>query len=221
MKYYNLHTHCLPSDDETKEAFTLYNLNREELYGIPDLPENCGATAGIHPWWLYGTADRNDMLERLRFLLADAAVFAVGECGLDGNTGVPLSEQAKWFLAQTELAEEAGKPVIIHCVKAYNELIRLRRDFKPSRPWIIHGFRGKPQLGAELVRHGFYLSLGENFNRLSFTTVPVNRVFAETDDGCVPVEKAYARIGEAWKIPPDALQEQIRSNFRLLFPESR
>lgn len=55
---------------------------------------------------------------------------------------------------------EAGKPLVIHLVKAVDELLKVKRDLRPSNPWIIHGFRGKAALAEEYLKHGFYLSFG-------------------------------------------------------------
>ena len=60
------------------------------------------------------------------------------------------------------LAEEVGKPLVIHLVKAVDELLKVKRDLRPSNPWIIHGFRGKAALAEEYLKHGFYLHSGRN-----------------------------------------------------------
>lgn len=115
-------------------------------------------SAGLHPWdtekpfdWLW--------LERT---VADPRVVAVGECGLDRIKGAPLEEQEKLFRRQVALSELIGKPLIIHCVRAYAEMLRLRAELKPSQPWLIHGFRGKSELARQLIAAGFLLSLPKN-----------------------------------------------------------
>ena len=72
--------------------------------------------------------------------------------------------QKEVFLAQANLAEETHKPLIIHCVKAWADLIACKKAVKPEMPWIIHGFRGNGELASQLVRLGFYLSFGDRFN---------------------------------------------------------
>lgn len=220
MDYYNIHTHCFPAGRE-EDVFTLYNTAPEDFLLLPSLPPNCGVSVGIHPWRLDSKEDWEDTLLQMGSLLSRKEVMAVGECGLDGNVPVPLPVQLKWFRAQTELAEATSRPVIIHCVKAYNDLIRARKEWHPRQPWIIHGFRGKPELGAELIRHGFYLSLGLHFNRQLCTQVSPEYLFLETDDSPVSVRRVYEEAAEVWNISAGVLQRQIGSNFNLLFAGSR
>ena len=75
-----------------------------------------------------------------------------------------LRWQYRWsFEYQARLSVELGKPLVIHLVKAMSELLKLKQQIKPANPWIIHGFRGKPALAEECLRHGFYLSFGEKY----------------------------------------------------------
>lgn len=148
-------------------------------------------SVGIHP-----LSYRHVTAESLRLLSALAAepnVVAIGECGLDPNIplqdGVaPLSRtqiisgQTELLRIHFELSERLGKPMILHIVKAFPEIITLKKLWKPTQPWIIHGFRGKPQLAAELIRHGFYLSFGRRYNPESLQSTPVGRILRETDD---------------------------------------
>lgn len=134
---------------------------------------------GIHPW-LADKADQTS-LQRLRSLAADDRVVAIGEAGLDARRGPQLSLQNPIFRYQAELASELGKPLIIHAVATFPQIIALRRELRADVPWIVHGFRGKPQLAAELVRHGFYLSLGTNYNQSVPSAVPTDRLLHETD----------------------------------------
>ncbi|MDE6655144.1 MAG: TatD family hydrolase, partial [Muribaculaceae bacterium] len=68
-----------------------------------------------------------------------------------------------------------------HIVRAFPEIIRLRRQEQPTQRWIIHGFRGKPELARELLRHGFDISIGREFNTASAAIIPPDRLFHETD----------------------------------------
>ena len=70
-------------------------------------------------------------------------MLAVGEAGLDKLAEAPLTLQIEVFEYQARLAEEANKPLIIHLVKAVDELLKLKQKIQPVKPWIIHGFRGK------------------------------------------------------------------------------
>ncbi|MCM1355457.1 MAG: TatD family hydrolase [Staphylococcus sp.] len=140
-------------------------------------------SVGIHPWNF-----RNVTIQSIRLLhslAAEPSVVAIGECGLDavgrGDREAVLCEQTELLRIHFMLSETLGKPMILHIVKAFPEIIALRKLWRPSQPWIIHGFRGKPQLAAELVAHGFHLSFGRRYNPASFAFTPPSRRLRETD----------------------------------------
>lgn len=134
---------------------------------------------GIHPW-LADRATEADVA-RLRELAADGRVVAIGEAGLDARRGPELAVQMPVFRMQAELAMQLDKPLIVHAVATFQQVIALHRELGAAVPWIVHGFRGKPQLATELVRHGFYLSLGARYNPAVPTVVPADRLLRETD----------------------------------------
>lgn len=151
-------------------------------------------SVGIHPWNVGRVTDRS--LRLLASLAAEPQVVAIGECGLDGVAEAVRSDFAakgggrrEILAAQTELlhmhfalSEQLGKPMILHVVKAYDEILRLKKLWRPSQQWVIHGFRGKPQLARQLLDHGFYLSFGRKYNAESLALTPPSRLLRETDD---------------------------------------
>lgn len=142
-------------------------------------PEGYLYSVGIHPWES-ATASEADFKAILDDL-SDANVVAIGECGLDRLRGPELAIQRDVFVRQLELAEKAGKPVIIHCVRAFDELLRLRKQLRPSVDWIVHGFRGKPELARQLADTGMYLSLGRKYNPAVLSVVNPSQILHETD----------------------------------------
>lgn len=147
-------------------------------------------SVGIHPWNVFRFTS-TDLLA-LRALAAEPQVIAIGECGLDPNLhdgpGGCL-DRAEILAAQTpllrfhyELSERLGKPLILHIVKSFPEIIALKKLWKPVQPWIVHGFRGKPQLARELLNQGFYLSFGTRYNPDSLALTPPSRLLRETDE---------------------------------------
>ncbi|MCM1519421.1 MAG: TatD family hydrolase [Lachnoclostridium sp.] len=150
-------------------------------------------SAGIHPWNA-ALAD-NESFVRLRELAFMPEVVAIGETGLDAAVDVDEAIQEELFKKHIELARLTGKPLIIHCVRRYNELMAIRRDSGADVPWIIHGFRGKPQLAQSLARQGFYISFGERFNPASFDTVPASQRLIETDESQLSIEEIARAAG--------------------------
>jgi TatD DNase family protein len=117
---------------------------------------------GVHPW--HAETWNDDVAARLTAKAHDPRVLAIGEAGLDKLRGPDMETQMRAFEEQARIAESVGKPLIIHCVGRYNEIMSLRKRMHPSVAWIIHGFRGKPQLAQQLLDAGFHISLGERHN---------------------------------------------------------
>ena len=117
-------------------------------------------SVGIHPW----STTSPVTLAQLRALVRaarDTRVVAVGECGFDCLRGGAPDIQRRLFDFHARLAEHVGKPLIIHAVRSVDELMVARRRLRPTVEWVIHGFRGKPELARQLIRAGYSLSSRE------------------------------------------------------------
>jgi TatD DNase family protein len=174
------------------QANTLYNVRiNDEPLSLPHGPR-LFFSVGIHPW----DADRfhPGWLDTLNMLLNYQQVVAIGECGMDKNTDIPLNVQQEVLERQLIVSEICRKPLILHCVGCFNELIALREKHSPTQHWIIHGFRGKPELATQLLRAGFHLSFGEKFNAESVLATPLERLLVETDDSELDIEDVVLRI---------------------------
>lgn len=178
---------------------------------------------GLHPWHI----DRQDIKAALNKIAGcgdDSKLLAIGECGLDKTITTALPVQTEVFNAQIQLAEQLGKPLIIHCVRAYNELMQLKKSHRRTKVgWIIHGFNGNPLLAGQLLKLGFYLSLGKallgNDNaRQTLAQMPLDRLFLETDAADnVRISDIYAAAAKITGWDTQSLQQQIRTNFQRVF----
>lgn len=199
MKFIDIHTHN--KSEET--TYAIFNSNGEPTTGC--------ASVGIHPWDV-----DNNWEERFRTIkeLAKAPdITAIGECGIDrAHSGAGLELQTEVFRAHITLSEELKKPLIIHCVKAVDNIISQYKECKPQQAWIIHGFRGKPQQAEQLTRAGLYLSLGEHFNAESAKVIPADKLFIESDESSTPVEEIYAAVAAARRCSTEELACQVSDN---------
>lgn len=184
----DIHTHHFPPVGQR----AIYNIRIDGHDFEFVRQENLHYSAGIHPWDVE-KVDKN-WLEKLYNTLLDKDVVAVGECGLDKNIAADYEHQAQLFLYHIQLSEELLKPLIIHCVGYFNELIELRKKLNPIQDWIVHGFRGKPQLAQQLLQAGFHLSFGEKFNPESVRLCPTDRMLIETDESQLTIEEVYERV---------------------------
>lgn len=174
-------------------------------------------SAGIHPWFI---ADEDDLVRQEAWLArqaADKRVIAIGEAGLDKRCDTPWSLQIKAFRVVIQTAEEAKKPLIIHCVKSANELISLKKEYNPAMPWIIHGFRGKKELAESLIAHGFYLSFGEHFQEEALRCVPADKLLLETDESLASIELTYSKVSMLRGISSHELQATLGFTAEQLF----
>ena len=171
---------------------------------------------GIHPWNI-SLENTENLIVDFDKRVVDNRCISVGECGLDKLCKVPLDLQERVFLHQIAKSEELGLPVIIHCVKVVDELLRIRKELHPRQPWIFHGFRGKRELLQQLLSHGFYISFGINHNVESLRSCPLERIFLETDDVEQPISILYNKVCEEIQISALTLENSIQKNFMRVF----
>lgn len=139
-------------------------------------------SVGIHPW----DTVKPVTLTQLRVLVNNARserVVAIGECGLDRLRGADMKYQEEVFRFQARLARKLGKPLVIHCVRAYDILLRIAKEMHPKPgEWILHGFRGKPALARQLLDAGIDISLGvKHHPDLPGEIIPTERLYRESD----------------------------------------
>ena len=208
MGYCDIHTHQMPFH---KEDIAVINRIVSPMGDMQpgSLPDTVIRSYGIHPWYIYNVKEQMDLL---RVLVSGSGVVAIGEAGLDTLAESPMDLQKEVFLAQANLAEETHKPLIIHCVKAWADLIACKKAVKPEMPWIIHGFRGNGELASQLVRLGFYLSFGDRFNPSALRAAWPDFLFLETDDKSIDIRGVYQNVAEALDIPEEKLRIQIAKN---------
>ncbi len=211
----DFHTHQTPADTVTSVRSLL--ITEEEKITPHDL-----FTIGIHPWYSEDI-DIDSQLLLLQGLIKRNNVIAVGEIGLDKHRGAPIEKQIELFENQVLIAEKDHKPVIIHCVRAWSELLESRKRLKPTTPWAIHGFRGQSEIAKLLINSGIYLSFGpETLNaseglQEAIRTVPLDRLFIETDDADVSLKYLYTTVSKIKSITYRDLDEQINYNFAEFF----
>lgn len=140
------------------------DLNR--VAEVPEAPEGGFWSVGYHPWSLPAQPDVEAMRGRLLEALKRPGVVAVGECGLDVRQGPPLEVQLPVFEMQADVADSAGLSLVVHAVKGWPEILELKARH-PGARWMVHGFRGKPELARQLLDAGMWLGFGPRFNPAS------------------------------------------------------
>jgi TatD DNase family protein len=213
MQFFNLHTHKFTNQETVLELVNQYPQEFETAIPFYSI--------GIHPWYI----DEERLEADLRIIeskLQETNCLALGECGLDKRIEIPLELQQMVFERQLLLAQKQNKPVVIHCVAAYQEVIACKKRLKITVPMIIHGFSKNKQVAKELIDNGFYISFGKYLLRNSelevvFQSIPNDRFFLETDTVEEGIEEVYALAAKYKKWSIDELQQQIKSNFAAVF----
>lgn len=217
MDFFNLHTHKGTNQANVTELVNQYP--REFDSEIPYY------SIGIHPWYIDKEQVEAD-LAIIETKLKERNCLAVGECGLDKRIEIPLDLQQIVFEKQLLLAQKCNKPVVIHCVAAFQEIIETKKRLLISVPMIIHGFSKNEQLAKQLLDNGFYLSFGKYLLQSRslgtaletiFKNVPNNRIFIETDTVEEGIEKVYEVAANCKEISMVDMQEIVRSNFTAVF----
>ena len=121
------------------------------------------------------------------------------------------------FEKQILLAEAMGKPLIIHCVKAFNELVELKRKFRPNVPWVVHGFRNNVNIARMLLREDIRLSIGEKYQLPVLQEIPLEYLLTETDESRMPVRDIIKSIAEVRRVTAEELSMQIAENAGKIF----
>ena len=133
------------------------------------------------------------MESRIRAALTEEKSVAVGECGLDFYRNLsPADTQRRVFRAQIRLAQELGKPLVVHARAAEPEALRILREEFGGRDWRIHlhCYTGDRDTAVRYLEAfdslciGFTGCIGFRGNdalREVVRAVPLGRLLVETD----------------------------------------
>jgi TatD DNase family protein len=231
--FIDIHTHRLTT---TSGVISVPNFSQKDLKNGFYTEGSLWASVGLHPWLLTKENFEKDF-EKLSQLADNQNIIAIGECGLDKLKGENLAFQATAFEAQIRLAESVSKPVVIHCVRAFGEIVAIKKRLKPTVPMIIHGFNKNVKVLDELLKHGFYISIGaailpkngiytegsrnnrENSPFLEILPkIPLDRLFFETDDAeNVDISTIYETAARVLKMDVNDLKSITCNNFLRMF----
>ena len=212
-KFINLHTHKFSNLSDVIEVVNQYPW--EFNASIPNY------SIGIHPWYIDENRLESD-LEIIKEKLQLNECLALGECGLDKRIEIPLDLQISVFKKQLEIVKQTKKPIVLHCVAAYDEVIAIKREMKIENPMIIHGFSKNEQVAKSLLNNGFYLSFGKYLLRNPdlekvFTFAPENQILLETDTIEESIYQVYEKAASIKGISVEEMKTIVFTNFSRIF----
>jgi TatD DNase family protein len=213
MQYYNLHTHQFTDDSAILELVNQYPWEFD-----PSIPQY---SIGIHPWYINEERLESD-LKVIEEKMQLKQCLALGECGLDKRIEIPIKLQIEVFEKQIALAEKYQKPLILHLVAAFDELLAVKKRLNISVPIIIHGFSKNNQVAQQLLDNGFYLSFGKYLLRNPelkevFQAVPNDRFFLETDTIEESLEQVYRLAAHYKGVTVAEMKTLVEQNWKAIF----
>ncbi len=177
---------------------------------------------GLHPWHIEKETCE-EQLRELRIAVHEKRCLAVGECGLDKLSKVDFVLQQEVFVEQIRIANEVKKPLIIHCVKAFNELVNCLNLNDNQVPVIVHGFNNNENIARILVNEGLHFSFGkallgyDSNAAKAIKNVGRKNFFLETDDADISIKYIYRKASDILGIDEEIIKQQLQANFETVF----
>lgn len=211
--FLDFHTHSLSDEDNVLDIISLHpGVERKHKW----------YTTGYHPWWTLELLNEQELHHIGNTIQSDPWCLGVGECGLDRLKGGAAHLQMQNLMLQIELANQLGCPVIIHCVRAYHDLLYVYRNMAKT-PWVIHGYRRHAALAKQILDAGIMISVAPDRNmKPSFTEtlkyVPLDQVFIESDsDRSIPLKERYSIFSEIRQLRVQDIRQQMLENAKIFF----
>ena len=214
IQYYDIHTHKTTENDTS--VLSIRNIDRDFWQAGAGMP----CSLGLHPWHLL---QGNLAIESLREYAVLHNVFAIGECGLDKLCDTEVELQQCFFMQQIQIANQLEKPLIIHCVRAFEELKVLLKQEKCNVPVVIHGFNKKVAVAWKMLAEGYYLSFGaallngQSAASSVFSCIPAAKFLLETDDAGCSIRDIYNAAAKIRKTGEETIILQVQNNFKNIF----
>ncbi|WP_282630862.1 TatD family hydrolase [Empedobacter sedimenti] len=211
--FLNAHTHHL---SHQSDVLDLYNQFPEAINDEAQL-----FSVGIHPAYIK-TSSIEEELEIILQNLSNKNCLAIGEIGLDKLCETNFELQIDVFERQLQLASEYHFPVIIHSVRAYQEILHIRKKLKLTIPFIFHGFNKNEQILNQIVAQNCYASFGKNllYNKnlqIIFAKLSANHFFLENDASEISIKEIYTIAAEIRNSTIEELQLQQAENWKSVF----
>lgn len=209
VNFVNIHTH-----NPQNSGLEIGNFRLGADSARPESP----FSAGIHPW---DCGMPEEQFGGLISALRNIPCVAIGEIGLDKVCDVDWGLQKQRFQAQLIIAGERQLPVVIHCVRAFQECLTMLEK-QALRGVVFHGFIGSAEVAKSIISKGYYLSFGTTAfaspkTLSALKVVPLERVFLETDTATTPIEELYTKVAQLRGIEISELKKIIIDNFNTIF----
>ena len=204
IPYIDIHTH---QDLSAADVIAVRN------YDFDMMPIGL-ASIGVHPWQSVIINSDADFISRSMKEVEKKCrmpqIVMIGETGLDALKGADMDIQKELFMRHINLSEKLGKPLIIHCVKAAEEILSIHKQLHPTQQWLIHGYRKKEQLAKQFLQQGIALSFGSHFDAEAMKAAfKANLLWLETDESDVAIKDLYQEASSVLSVSLEELKLNI------------
>lgn len=211
--YINIHTH--------RKAYYADEIAVRNAYHRPPTDLKYPVSCGLHPWLI----DRCYSLEWMKAIeqsLNQENVWAIGECGLDKAIKTDLELQKSILQVHVNWAEKMGKPLVIHCVRAYYELLPFIKNSQAI--FLLHGYKGSEEQSKQLLKFdNVFFSFGKRLFQAdegylkSIKTIPLERTLLETDNSNYNIKEIYKQYASYKVMDEEVIKKQLYITFADIF----
>nr|XP_043626775.1 uncharacterized metal-dependent hydrolase YabD-like isoform X2 [Erigeron canadensis] len=182
--------------------FAVNGISEKDWHVVKEMSDDYPSVVpsfGLHPWFI---GDRTSTwFSTLKAMLKANPEAAVGEIGLDKGplaSGIDFNDQVEVFRPQLQLAKDLKRPVSVHCVDAFEELLDIMKSIGPFPEGVIlHSYIGSAEMVPEFAKLGCYFSFSGHLMPMEETkakkmlkAVPSDRILLETDSpDALPIYK--------------------------------
>lgn len=212
IPYVDIHAHHKNENElDQKEVLTLSNV----LY--PNKPNNNTELISLHPWYL------PDNKQQAHHYLESSYIEGtiLGEIGLDKVSKTPWEKQITFFQLAVKFACDKKIPTItLHSVKSHQDCLKIITNEKYSGFVIFHDFfSSREELNQLLKSDQCFFSLGKILRSPQsklyhdLKEIPLNRLFFETDDKEIPIQKQYKLYCSLTNSPLEEIKKTCYDNY--------
>ncbi len=176
-------------------------------------------TWGIHPWDLHLPFKKEQIDQVFSQKQIDwERVVAFGECGLDRvhEPSANMEDQIYVLKKHFDMAHVHKKPLIVHSVRAYSDLLGVLKKCKPQQSLLLHAYGGNEYEMNELLKYPCFFSFGARLvhNTVMIKKVPLDKLLLETGDQTeIKIHEIYDLAAKALNMSVDELKPRLVKNF--------
>lgn len=188
-----------------------------DVIKVTEKSANIYGCIGVHPW--YASDLPEDWRDIMYELLQMHKQLMVGEIGLDKFASVDMNVQVDIFKTQLEIASKLNRSVNIHCVGAWDKMLRLLKEC--TVPVILHSFAASEEIIKQLLKsfniyYSFSPDLLDNKHVIMTNAVkiiPIDKILVESDEKSpLLIPEVITKIAELKSVDSDVIADKVYNN---------